>query len=68
MQVTKTTQKPSFEPITISIVIESKKEYDVMVVMSKLNVSIPDLFIDEKRPFIKSFLNALGKALNIKYK
>ena len=68
MKVTETTQKPSFEPITISIVIESKKEYDVMVVMSKLNVSIPDLFIDEKRPFIKSFLNALGKALNIKYK
>jgi len=63
MKITNTTQKPSFEPITVSIVIENQEEYDAMAAMTTINESIPNLFSVGRRGIIKSFLDGLRDAL-----
>ena len=63
MKITNTTQKPSFEPITVSIVIENQEEYDAIMKISKRNESIPNLFSAKEQPVIVSFLKGLGEAL-----
>ena len=39
---------PHFKPITISITIDTKEEYDMLVSMVGYNISIPNMFSESK--------------------
>ena len=65
MKIEKYPHQPAFQPITLTITIESKEEYDAIYEMSHYNVSIPDV-VDENnchRNEVANFISALHKAL-----
>lgn len=65
MKVEKTHTPPAFQPIALTITIESKEEYDAIYEMSHYNVSIPDLVDGNNcyRNEVAKFISALHIAL-----
>lgn len=68
MKVEKTHNQPAFQPITLTITIESKEEYDAIYEMSHYNVSIPDLVDGNNchRNEVANFISVLHAALSKK--
>lgn len=63
MQITKKSSKKVFEPIEISIRIESQEEYDALYNMSLRNVRIPSMMGKVNGGIIKNFLDSLNENL-----
>lgn len=75
MKAIKTINKrPKFRPITISLIIESKQEFDLLTLMSELDLTLPKAFentVDNEYPykssdaykFMQNFLGAINTAL-----
>jgi len=65
MKIKKTaTPAPSFQPISFTFTIETKKELVALLAMSRLNVSIPELVSDyEQQEIIHDFLGMIQEIL-----
>jgi hypothetical protein len=65
MKIKKTaTPAPSFQPISFTFTIETKKELVALLAMSRFNVSIPELVSDyEHQEIIGKFLGMVQEIL-----
>jgi hypothetical protein len=65
MKIKKTaTPAPSFQPISFTFTIETKKELVALLAMSRFNVSIPELVSDyEHQEIICKFLGMIQETL-----
>jgi hypothetical protein len=64
MKIEKTTPRPSFQPITVQFTIETKEELEALQTMSRFNVSIPELLLNEgQQEIIHDFLGMIQDAI-----
>ena len=64
MKIEKTTPRPSFQPITVQITIETQEELEALQTMSRFNVSIPELLSNEgQQEIIHDFLGMFQDTL-----
>ena len=64
MQITKVKKEAKFDPIEITLLIQSKDEYDAIREMTCYDSSIPSLLTDVlQRKIISKFLLELGNQL-----
>lgn len=59
-------QEKEFQPIELTIKIQSQQELNALIDMAGFNVSIPDLCKDENQQIIEGFLTEIHDQL-IKY-
>jgi hypothetical protein len=61
MKIEKTaTPAPSFQPISVTFTIETKEELEALQMMTRLNVSIPDLLPEKAhQEIIHDFLGMI---------
>lgn len=66
MKIEKTaTPRPLFQPITVQFTIETEEELKLLQIMSRFNVSIPELVSDDKdkQEIVHDFLGMIQDAL-----
>jgi len=56
--------KKGFEPINLNIVIESKEELDMLIIMHSKNCTIPDIMKSEHRDLCYNYLKEVYRNLN----
>lgn len=70
MKIERVKQESKFQPITISMTIESKEEFDAIRKMAEYDVSIPKMVDDdpnsEQHEIVKSFLQSMHYQLVIR--
>lgn len=59
MKIIANRTEPLFQPINITITVESKEELAAIVEMASRNLSIPDLISDENKHSVIRFLTCL---------
>lgn len=69
MKIERVKQESKFQPITISMTIESKEEFNAIREMAEYDVSIPkivdDDFNSKQHKIVKSFLQSMHHQLVI---
>jgi hypothetical protein len=66
MQISAVKQAPKFEPVTVTIVLESQVEVDALYGLSVLDLTVPSMvFHDdtEKQEVLSKILNTLNHVL-----
>lgn len=69
MKIQKTTQPAAFQPIVLTITIETEKEFDALVNLSSGYYSVPralvasDEILEENQEFLEDFLKSINSAL-----
>jgi len=72
MKVERNKTAPVFEPIQVTLTIESSDELDTLYAMTKLTVSIPEVVVNsaygvpmENKLIVQDFLISLREALDL---
>jgi hypothetical protein len=60
MKIQRGKEMKGFEPITITLTVETQKELDTLILLTKFDETIPDLIGErEGKNIVKSFLEEL---------
>lgn len=69
MKIERVEQESKFQPITISMTIESEEEFDAILEMTEYEISIPSVVDDDlngkQHKIVKSFLQSMHRQLVI---